>query len=114
MASAGKATASEFQLPVRSFHLRDSNNRFHDMFPRDGLSIAILRGLIETWKEKIDRNLSWFNQLVFCCRSDPAVWLAWNADIPLTPALSPWERGQREREPVRLPLMRRCNDGRYA
>lgn len=26
--------------------------------------LAILRGLIETWKEYVDRNLSWFNQLV--------------------------------------------------
>ncbi|MFL9603551.1 hypothetical protein ACKC5Q_23010, partial [Aeromonas dhakensis] len=45
-------------------NLRDSNNRCHGVLPRDRLLIAILRGRIETWKEEVDRNLSWFNQLV--------------------------------------------------
>ncbi|MNZ62930.1 hypothetical protein D3C78_810650 [compost metagenome] len=64
MTSVGQATAPELQPPVRCFHLRDSNNRCHGAFPRAGLSIAILRGRIETWKEGVDRNLSSLNQLV--------------------------------------------------
>jgi hypothetical protein len=63
------------------------------MFPRDGLSIAILRGLIETWKEKIDRNQSWFNQLVSNHCFKWSVGLVENAEIPLTSALSQGERG---------------------
>lgn len=54
--------------------------------------VAIIRGRIETWKEDVDRNLSWFNQLVSNCRFKWVVGLAESADIPLTPTLSQGER----------------------
>jgi len=76
-----------------AFHLRDSNHRCHGALPRDGLLIAILRGRIETWKEEVDRNLSWLNQLVRNCCFKWVVGLAESAKTPLTPALSQGERG---------------------
>lgn len=56
-----------FSPQCAAFNPRDSNHRCHGALPRDGLLIAILRGRIETWKEEVDRNLSWFNQLVRNC-----------------------------------------------
>lgn len=53
---------------------------------------AILRGLIETWKEDVDRNLSWLNQLVRNRTFKYAVAFGDNADTPLTPTLSQGER----------------------
>lgn len=65
-----------------AFHLRDSNNRFHDTLPRDRLLLAILRGRIETWKEGVDRNLSWFNQLVINSCFEWALGLAERENSP--------------------------------
>ncbi|MNZ32681.1 hypothetical protein D3C78_500130 [compost metagenome] len=55
--------------------------------------LAILRALIEAWEGVVDRNLSWFNQLVSNCRFKWAVGFVESADIPLTPTLSRGERG---------------------
>lgn len=55
--------------------------------------LAILRGRIETWKEDVDRYLSWFNELV---NNNCFVWtvgLVESVEIALTPALSQGERG---------------------
>jgi len=57
--------------------------------------VAIIRGLIETLKEAVDRNLSRFNQLVRNCCFKWVVGLAESAKTPLTPTLS-----QREREHI--------------
>lgn len=54
--------------------------------------LAILREQIETWEEEVDKNLSRLNQLVSDCCFKPAVWLAEDADIPLTPTLCHRER----------------------
>jgi hypothetical protein len=56
------------------------------------VSIAIIRGRIETWKEDVDKNLSWFNDLV---NNNCFVWtvgLVESVEIALTPALSQGER----------------------
>ncbi|MDY7800777.1 hypothetical protein, partial [Aeromonas caviae] len=55
------------QFAVR--HLRYVNNRFHGVSREMDCRLAILMALIEAWEGVVDRNLSWFNQLVSNCRS---------------------------------------------
>ena len=50
------------QFAVR--HLRYVNNRFHGVSREMDCRLAILMALIEAWEGVVDRNLSWFNQLV--------------------------------------------------
>lgn len=53
--------------------------------------LAILRGRIETWKEDVDRNLSWLNQLVSNCRFK---WVVGGAKCQNSPYPSPLPRGE--------------------
>ncbi len=94
MENPSKATALELQPPVRCFHPRDTKHRFNDALPGDGVSNAIIRGRIETWKDGFDRNRSWVNQLVIGSCFKWVAGLVESTDIPLTPALSRRERGQ--------------------
>jgi len=54
--------------------------------------LAILRALNEAWEGVVDRNLSWFNQLVINCCLKWDIGLVESMEIPLTPALSQGER----------------------
>lgn len=54
--------------------------------------LAILRGRIETWKEAVDRNLSWFNQLGKTV-AQVSSRIRRECGNTLTPALSQGERG---------------------
>jgi len=54
--------------------------------------LAILRALNEACEGVVDRNLSWFNQLVRNLTFKDTVDFADNTDTPLTPTLSRWER----------------------
>jgi len=65
--------------------------------------LAILREQIETWEEEVDNNLSRLNQLVSDCCVKPAVWLAEDADIPLTLTSLPQGEGNREGSLFGLP-----------
>lgn len=64
MASVGMATAPEFQPPSPLLFTREIATIATTALSRElDCRLAILRGLIETLKEDVDRNLSWFNQL---------------------------------------------------
>lgn len=58
------------------------------------MSIAIIRGRIETWKEEIDKNLSRFNELVSNRCFKWVVGLVEKVEIPLISILSQGERGK--------------------
>ncbi len=59
------ATAPEFQLPARCFFTREiATIAVMGLSLEMDCRLAILRALIEAWEGVVDRNLSWFNQLV--------------------------------------------------
>lgn len=53
--------------------------------------LAILRALNEAWEEGVDRNLSWFNQLVNNCRSS---WLLGEQNRGNSPHPNPLPGGE--------------------